>query len=257
MPSPRSPRPWNLLCSSVSAEDAALLLQGMKTCKTVKSQLMSCTLCSTSAPHSMSYKVLNSGLSETSDVDMHEQGDHQSRARMPSKPLITPQQRGFIQELARENWMPMRNRHALGRKFELRPAALPSLRVVQNIVHHYRRTRLGGNDKRKAIVEAVRRAAFNGREDDHDALTFTSDYEESGMPVVGNGSDARPFLVGMPTKALLRNAVRDPGIFVLHLDATFKLNSVGYPVLVCGINDASRSFHLLALFITSQLQEGH
>ncbi|KAG4046643.1 hypothetical protein PC123_g17978 [Phytophthora cactorum] len=252
MPSPRSPRPWNLLCSIVSAEDAALLLQGMKTCKTVKSQLMSCTLCSTSAPHSMSYKVL-----KTSDVDMHEQGDHQSRARMPSKPLITPQQRGFIQELARENWMPMRNRHALGRKFELRPAALPSLRVVQNIVHHYRRTRLGGNDKRKAIVEAVRRAAFNGREDDHDALTFTSDYEESGMPVVGNGSDSRPFLVGMPTKALLRNAVRDPGIFVLHLDATFKLNSVGYPVLVCGINDASRSFHLLALFITSQLQEGH
>ncbi|KAF1786456.1 hypothetical protein GQ600_18341 [Phytophthora cactorum] len=32
--------------SSVSAEDAVLLLQGMKTCKTVKIQLMSCTLCS-------------------------------------------------------------------------------------------------------------------------------------------------------------------------------------------------------------------
>ncbi|KAF1776656.1 hypothetical protein GQ600_6355 [Phytophthora cactorum] len=72
----------------------------------------------------------------------------------------------------------MRIRHALGRKFELRPAALPSLRVVQNILHHYRRTRLGGNDKRKAIVEAVRRAAFSGREDDHDAFTFTSDYDE-------------------------------------------------------------------------------
>ncbi|KAG2845605.1 hypothetical protein PC118_g2005 [Phytophthora cactorum] len=153
--------------------------------------------------------------------------------------------------------MPMRIRHALGRKFELRPAALPSLRVVQNILHHYRRTRLGGNDKRKAIVEAVRRAAFSGREDDHDAFTFTSDYDESGMPVVGNGSDARPFLVLMTTKALLRNAVRDSGTFVLHLDAMFKLNSVGYPVLVCSITDASRSFHLLALFITSQLQEGH
>ncbi|KAG3114212.1 hypothetical protein PI124_g1684 [Phytophthora idaei] len=156
MPSPRSPRPWNLLCSSVSAEGAALLLQGMKTCKTVKSQLMSCTLCSSSAPHSMRYKVLSCACKyckdavpymtcpwrlkilvcqETSDVDMHEQGDHQSRARMPSKPLITPQQRGFIQELARENLMPMRIRYA---KFELRPAALPSLRVVQNIVRHYR-----------------------------------------------------------------------------------------------------------------------
>ncbi|KAG3107284.1 hypothetical protein PI125_g12886 [Phytophthora idaei] len=222
--------------SSVSTEDAVLLLQGMKTCKTVKSQLMSCTLCSSSAPHSMRYKVLSCACKyckdavpymtypwrlkilvcqETSDVDMHEQGDHQSRARMSSKPLITPQQRGFIQELARENLMSMRIRHALGRKFDLRPAALPSLRVVQNIVHHYHRTRLGGNDKRKAIVEAVRRAAFSGREGDHDAFTFTSDYDESGMPVVGNGSDAQPFLVGMTTKALLRNAVRDPGTFVL------------------------------------------
>ncbi|KAG2931418.1 hypothetical protein PC129_g11106 [Phytophthora cactorum] len=109
----------------------------------------------------------------------------------------------------------MRIRHALGRKFEMRPAALPSLRVVQSIVHHYHRTRLGGSDKRKAIVEAVRRAAFSGREDDHDVFTFTSDYDESGMPVAGNGSDARPFLVGMATKALLWNAVRDPGTFVL------------------------------------------
>ncbi|KAG3002260.1 hypothetical protein PC116_g16543 [Phytophthora cactorum] len=97
----------------------------------------------------------------------------------------------------------------------MRPAALPSLRVVQSIVHHYHRTRLGGSDKRKAIVEAVRRAAFSGREDDHDVFTFTSDYDESGMPVAGNGSDARPFLVGMATKALLWNAVRDPGTFVL------------------------------------------
>ncbi|KAG3151723.1 hypothetical protein PC128_g22930 [Phytophthora cactorum] len=109
--------------SSVSAEDAVLLLQGMKTCKTVKIQLMSCTLCSTSAPRSMRYKVLSCACQyckdavpymtspwrlkilvcqETSDVDIHEQGDHQSRARMPSKPFITPQQRGFIQELARE-----------------------------------------------------------------------------------------------------------------------------------------------------------
>ncbi|KAE9014338.1 hypothetical protein PF011_g8108 [Phytophthora fragariae] len=41
------------------------------------------------------------------------------------------------------------------------------------------------------------------------------------------------------------------------MDATFKLNSVGYPVLVCGITDTSRSFHLLVLFTTSQLQHEH
>ncbi|KAG3084910.1 hypothetical protein PI125_g19396 [Phytophthora idaei] len=91
-------------------------------------------------------------------------------------------------------------------------------------------------------MEAVRASAFSGRGGDHDAFTFTSAYDGSGVPEVGNGSDAWPFLVGTTTKALLRNAARDPGTFVLHLDATFKLNSVGYPVLVCGITDASRTF---------------
>ncbi|RAW20596.1 hypothetical protein PC110_g22961, partial [Phytophthora cactorum] len=106
-------------------------------------------------------------------------------------------------------------------------------------------------------MEAVRTSAFSGRKGDHDAFTFTSAYDGSGVPEVGNGSDARPFLVGMTTKALLRNAARDPSTFFLHLDATFKLNSVGYPVLVCGITDASRTFHLVALFITSLLQHEH
>ncbi|KAG2759716.1 hypothetical protein PC129_g19505 [Phytophthora cactorum] len=53
-----SPHTWNLLCSGVSSEDAAVLLQGMKKWKTVKSQLMSCTSSSSGAPHSMRYRLL-------------------------------------------------------------------------------------------------------------------------------------------------------------------------------------------------------
>ncbi|KAG3074175.1 hypothetical protein PC121_g8424 [Phytophthora cactorum] len=239
-----SPHTWNLLCSGVSSEDAAVLLQGMMKWKKVKSQLMSSTSCSSGAPHSMRYRLLCCACKHCADavpylhcawrlkvlvcqeaatVDMHELGDHHCRARTPSNSCITLRQRHFIKELARENLVPMRIRHALGPKFGIRPAALPSLRTVQNIVHHFRRTRLGGNDKRKAIMEAVRASAFSGRDGDHDAFTFTSAYDGSVVPEVGNGSDARPFLVGMTTKALLRNSARDPGTFVLHLDATFKL----------------------------------
>ncbi|KAG2930951.1 hypothetical protein PC115_g6250 [Phytophthora cactorum] len=239
-----SPHTWNLLCSGVSSEDAAVLLQGMMKWKKVKSQLMSSTSCSSGAPHSMRYRLLCCACKHCADavpylhcawrlkvlvcqeaatVDMHELGDHHCRARTPSNSCITLRQRHFIKELARENLVPMRIRHALGPKFGIRPAALPSLRTVQNIVHHFRRTRLGGNDKRKAIMEAVRASAFSGRDGDHDAFTFTSTYDGSVVPEVGNGSDARPFLVGMTTKALLRNSARDPGTFVLHLDATFKL----------------------------------
>ncbi|ETM52087.1 hypothetical protein PPTG_08709 [Phytophthora nicotianae INRA-310] len=63
--------------------------------------------------------------------------------------------REFIKELARENLTPVRIRNALGRKFGMRPSALSSLRTVQNIVHHYRRTQLGGTATRKKILEAV------------------------------------------------------------------------------------------------------
>ncbi|ETP10662.1 hypothetical protein F441_13751 [Phytophthora nicotianae CJ01A1] len=39
------------------------------------------------------------------------------------------------------------------------------------------------------------------------------------------------------------------------MDATFKLNQVAYHVIVCGVSDRCRSFHLVALFITSQRLE--
>lgn len=269
---------WNLLCSGISSEDAALLLHGIKTWKTVKSHLMPSTACTSGDAHTMRYKLLRCACKlctdvvpylactwrmkvlvcqDTDIVDMHELGDQHSRARTPSRSCITPRCREFIKDLVRENLMPVSIRHALGRKFGLPPAALTSLREVQNIVHHFRRTRLGGNDKRKAVVESVRASAFSGREGDHDPFTFTSAYDTTSLPEVGNGSDARPFLVGMTTKALLRNAARNSGACVLHLDATFKLNSVGYPVLVRGITDASRAFHLVAVFITSQFQYKH
>ncbi|KAF1788194.1 hypothetical protein GQ600_3968 [Phytophthora cactorum] len=138
-----SPHTWILLCSGVSSEDAAYCLQGMKKWKTVKSQLMSCTSSSNGAPHSMRYRLLRCACKhcawrlkvlvcqEADTVDMHELGDHHSRARTPSNSCITPRQRDFIKELARENPMPMRIQHALGRKFGIRSAALPSLRTAQ------------------------------------------------------------------------------------------------------------------------------
>jgi hypothetical protein len=50
----------------------------------------------------------------------------------------------------------------------------------------------------------------------------------------------------------LRNADRDPGSFILHIDATYKLSQVGYLVVVVGVSDRSRQFHLVAVFVVSQ-----
>ena len=42
---------------------------------------------------------------------------------------------------------------------------------------------------------------------------------------------------------------RCPRSFVFHWDATYKINSLSYPVLVCGISDVARQFHPVAFFL--------
>ncbi|ETO75361.1 hypothetical protein F444_09020 [Phytophthora nicotianae P1976] len=87
--------------------------------------------------------------------------------------------------------------------------------------------------------------------------TFPREVDISVKCFLGDGSDDRPFVVGVTTKSLLRSANRDPASVILHVDATFQLDQVSYPVIVCGLCDGSRRFHLLALFLTSQLEEAH
>ncbi|POM61727.1 LOW QUALITY PROTEIN: hypothetical protein PHPALM_29223 [Phytophthora palmivora] len=241
---------WSQFCSHVSSEDTALLLRGMKIRMTANGQLTSYTTCSSGAPYSMRYKILRCALlcQETDNVDMYE------LARAPSKACITPKQRGFTKALV---LMPLHIRQGVNGKFGLQPDVLPSLRAVQNIVHHFRHTRLGGNDKCKIIADVIIAAACSGREDKHDAVTFTKVHDGSSYPELGIGSDSRLFLVGMMTESLLRNAVREPGSFVLYRNVPCNLNSISYPVLVCGITDAYRAVHLVALFIASQLHHDH
>ncbi|KAE9169116.1 hypothetical protein PF005_g28097 [Phytophthora fragariae] len=91
---------------------------------------------------------------------------------------------------------------------------------------------LSNNDKYDEIAALIREKAYTGAESDGQAFTFTWDLDEFGKPVVGNGSDTYPFLVGITTKALLRRLDRPPSTFIFHLDSTFKTNTLNYPVLV-------------------------
>ncbi|ETL93591.1 hypothetical protein L917_08277 [Phytophthora nicotianae] len=80
------------------------------------------------------------------------------------------------------------------------------------------------------MVAAVRGRAFNGEEDE--AFSFGWDVDRDGAFVVGNGSDEKPFLVGLRRK--------------LCCD---KLTETPVP--------SFSTFHLLCIFVTSQQQEGH
>ncbi|EGZ21992.1 hypothetical protein PHYSODRAFT_378785, partial [Phytophthora sojae] len=48
---------------------------------------------------------------------------------------------------------------------------------------------------------------------------------------------------------------QDDTFALFHIDATFKLSQIGYLVITCGFSDASRTYHLAAMFVVSQLTQ--
>ncbi|KAE8895108.1 hypothetical protein PF003_g20898 [Phytophthora fragariae] len=134
---------------------------------------------------------------------------------------------------------------------------MPKVATVQCFVQHYRRAHLGGSDFLDDVEAKVCEHAHQGDEEPSKPFTFTWRSDANGKPIAGCGSDADAFVVGMSSKQLLHRLDRDRSAHVLHLDATYKLSQVEYPVMVVGVSDCMSSFHVVAFFIMSQQTEHH
>lgn len=64
-----------------------------------------------------------------------------------------------------------------------------------------------------------------------------------------------PLTIGFSSKTLIRS-LDQPMDYMLHLDATFKLNKRGFPVIVIGISDMRRQFHPVSVYIVSDVKKG-
>ncbi|KAG2761037.1 hypothetical protein PC129_g13770 [Phytophthora cactorum] len=137
------------------------------------------------------------------------------RAKPPRSPNLTAAQKAFAKQMAEAGMKPARIRTAMLQHFTLQPSDLSALQKVQNFVCYYRRTKLGGSDTTPSITGAIRALAFTGREKEHEPFAFGWDLDENGQLLVGNGSEAKPFLVGFTSKALLRQAAET------HLSSSF------------------------------------
>ncbi|EGZ09130.1 hypothetical protein PHYSODRAFT_525749, partial [Phytophthora sojae] len=65
---------------------------------------------------------------------------------------------------------------------------------------------------------------------------------------VGNGEYDEPLILGITSLKLMQNigSLQDREAFLIfHLDATFKLSDIGYPVVMCGFTDRHRSGNLV------------
>ncbi|KAG3187086.1 hypothetical protein C6341_g3458 [Phytophthora cactorum] len=72
-------------------------------------------------------------------------------------------------------------------------------------------------------------------------FTFGWEMDNAGKPIVGNGADEKPFIVGLSTKALMLRLMVPPESFIMHLDGMYKMNQCEYPVLVVGRSTISTS----------------
>ncbi|KAE9333223.1 hypothetical protein PR003_g14125 [Phytophthora rubi] len=262
---------WREKAVRVDAAEGEEVVSSLKSFDIDKSQTMACTLCPEAA-HKMRYRLLVcsseacvevSGVKcawrgkivtclETEHVSIFEFGDHNTLASSPRCKKLTTTQKAFCRELAENHLRPMRIRHALSRKFGTPLEELAPLKTVQNFVNHYGRTKMENHDRVDELRAWIHEHAFNGSELMTQPFTFGWEMDNAGEPVVGNGSDERPFIIGLSTKALMLRLLVPTDSFIFHLDATYKMNQCDYSVLVIGLSDRSRRFHLVALFIISQ-----
>ncbi|KAE9152681.1 hypothetical protein PF002_g3948 [Phytophthora fragariae] len=260
----------------MAREDYQLLMEDMKFFIIVKSHLVPCVGCTLTRPHKMCYQLLECSsktcnaatpydacpwngkvltCQEFYRVMIMECGASSVTPQAPSYPA-TQGLRERNGEMAMQGLKPARIRMGIIRWFGLTEEVMPTLGQVQRFVRNFNKKELHRTDDYEDVLDQIGQLAYGPAVADTQPFSFGWERDSEGKPNVGNGSNENPFLVGLTTKCLLRNADRDPSSFVFHMDGTFKLNQVAYPVVVCGVSDRGRSFHLVAIFITPQRLEG-
>ncbi|MGH7974183.1 MAG: hypothetical protein ACREBR_01560, partial [bacterium] len=111
-----------------------------------------------------------------------------------------------------------------------------------------------------AVSDVVKGTEYKATLGDFQGFTFGYDMDGNRNPILGRGEDADPFILCLSSKAWVRQLIKavqavaavDGAVFMLHMDGSFNLNLMGYPVIVVGVSDSSRNFHPLGLAIVSQ-----
>nr|KAE8937697.1 hypothetical protein PF009_g12398 [Phytophthora fragariae] len=248
---------WQDTALGIDDPIADAVLDRMKSYEITKSNTMACTMCSDLEPHKMRYRLMecNSQMCESAsefafgwrgkmvtclkndEVSIYTVGEHTTQASSPKRKKLTSSQQAFCRDLAEHHLRPMRIRHTMARKFDTLLEDLPALSTAQNFVNHHARSNLGNNDRVDDVRKWIHSHAYTGEEALTQPFTFGWDLDSEGKPVVGNGSDERPFIVGLTSKALVMKMMLAPEGFILHVDATYKMNYREYPVLTVGVSD--------------------
>ena len=129
----------------------------------------------------------------------------------------------------------------------------PNLEQIQNYLK-YRRLKLSEMDNMSGVNEFISSkrmfAASSSPTFAKDNLASMADDESIYFgEELGDGSDANRFHIGITSKKLLANLANKSVTF--HIDCTYKIIRYSFPLIVFGLVDQKRKFHLVAMMITS------
>jgi hypothetical protein len=171
----------------------------------------------------------------------------------PNKFVLGDTEKTFVDTLIRAGLPPKRIYHECLNGTEV--TNKPSLKWLQNYVNFERSNQR--DLELSAICNQIKLLDRKENPASTEPFVIGVDFE-GGEPVIGNGSDMDPFVVGISSVGLLAKMRRfqiTNQSAMFHIDATYKITKESYPLLVLGITDIARKFHLLGLFITSQTTE--
>ncbi|GMF48615.1 unnamed protein product [Phytophthora fragariaefolia] len=231
---------WQCTAVGVDGASADAVLDGMESFEITKSNKMAYTTCPDLDPHQMHFRLLEccsqscESASEfacswrgkmvtylkTDEISIYTVGEHTSETPFPTKKKLTGSQKALCRDLVEHHLHPIRIRSAMSRRFGTPLHDLPALSTVQNFMNYHARAHLGNNGRVDDVRERVHAHAYTGEEGMTQPFTFGWDLGCEGKSIVGNGSDERPFIVGLSSKALVMRMMLPPGRFILHVDAT-------------------------------------
>ena len=265
---------WKLLHELQDEATTLRCLDSLKAFKVAGSGSRRCQVCAVNmGNHKMQYRLLQCKSStckfgfrqvdcpcwykllvckETHAAVLFQHETHNSLDLSPTKPTFSKEAKAFAVTLVEQDVKPSRILHEIQDRYNYGRHQGPTLQMVQNFAKYVRKSRLDNSDSIDKMIAKAASTMYKPNMNEDEAFTFGYSLDDQGQPCFGDGSDSDPFFIGISSVALMKKVAHDESKYVFHMDATFKLNLLDYPVMVCGVSDLCRAFHVVAVFVVSQ-----
>jgi hypothetical protein len=157
----------------------------------------------------------------------------------------------FIAPLLNSGVAPKRIYSELINNLDISDLSKPDLKWLQSFVNRKRSLK---GDEIELITECLKKLIIRDDHPENEAYLIGVEIVE-GKPIFECGSDLDPFVAGLTSFNLLRKLLEFKNKnqkVMFHMDCTFKVSNLSYPLLILGASDVSRTFFPLTIFVVSQ-----